>query len=201
MDVRARIVSFGSAALVTRRSPGCPSRRHRDLQLCRRDEPRPETNRRGIPEPPPRLCVEGVLERPLLYLSLYLKRHRDLYYEHLQRVRVEGDWESWIRFFLEAVTSVAGEATTTTQEIVRLIEGDRQKIMALGRATGTALAVYEHATQRVLLAVPRPATGHDKTTDLQGREEPGRPRDSRRSHRASAKPHPLLRRLPFTASG
>ena len=99
------------------------------------------------------LCVEGALERPLLYLSLYLKRHRDLYYEHLQRVRVEGDWESWIRFFLEAVISVAGEATTTTQKIVRLIEGDRQRIMALGRATGTARAVYEYATRRVLLTV------------------------------------------------
>lgn len=45
------------------------------------------------------LCVEGILKQPLLYLSLYLKSNRDLYYGHLQSVRQNGDWEAWIKFF------------------------------------------------------------------------------------------------------
>src|SRR5437764_3533513 len=49
------------------------------------------------------LCSEEVLSRPLLYLSLYLKRNRDAYYALLQRVRTEGVWEEWFEFFLEGV--------------------------------------------------------------------------------------------------
>ncbi len=56
------------------------------------------------------LCNEGALRQPLLYLSLYFKQHRERYYELLQRVRTTGDWESWIRFFLEGVEQTAGQA-------------------------------------------------------------------------------------------
>lgn len=103
------------------------------------------------------LCHEGVLKQPLLYLSLYLKAHRTEYYDHLQRIRIEGTWEAWTRFFLEAVISVAEEATITTQRIVRVVEEDRQAILGLGRAASTALAVHDYATQHVVLSVPRVA--------------------------------------------
>ena len=46
------------------------------------------------------LCAEGVLSEPLLYLSLYFKKHRDEYYRLLQEVRTDGDWEGWVRFLL-----------------------------------------------------------------------------------------------------
>lgn len=65
------------------------------------------------------LCSEGVLSRPLLYLSLYLKRNRDAYYERLQAVRTESAWEQWLEFFLEGVVEVAESATQTAQRIVR----------------------------------------------------------------------------------
>ena len=64
------------------------------------------------------LCSQEVLSRPLLYLSLYLKRNRDIYYELLQRVRTDGVWEEWLEFFLEGVIEVADSATQTT-------DGDR----------------------------------------------------------------------------
>jgi Fic family protein len=66
------------------------------------------------------LFSERVLTRPLLYLSLYLKQHRDAYYDHLQRVRTEGAWEAWLSFFLEGVIEVATSATETTKAIVQL---------------------------------------------------------------------------------
>lgn len=98
-----------------------------------------------------------VLSRPLLYLSLHLKRHRDTYYERLQAIRVDGDWEGWLRFFLEGVISVATLATETTKRIVELIERDRRQINSLGRAAGSALLVFDHAIREVILRIPETA--------------------------------------------
>jgi Fic family protein len=97
------------------------------------------------------LCSEGVLSRPLLYLSLHFKRHRDDYYDHLQRVRTEGDWEGWLRFFLEGVVEVAESTTHTTQRIVAMVEADRQRIHGFGRGAATALRVHDLATRRVVI--------------------------------------------------
>lgn len=102
--------------------------------------------------------AERVLSRPLLYLSLHLKRHRDSYYERLQAVRTDGDWEGWLRFFLEGVISVASGATETTRRIVEMIEKDRQRIHGLGRAAGSAMLVFDLAIKEVILRIPAAAT-------------------------------------------
>jgi Fic family protein len=103
------------------------------------------------------LCAQGVLTRPLLYLSLYLKQHRDAYYQHLQQVRVEGAWEPWLEFFLEGVIEVAESATMTTTRIVQMIERDRLKLHGLGRGSATALRIHDHIGRYVVLSVPRTA--------------------------------------------
>jgi Fic family protein len=103
------------------------------------------------------LCSDAVLSRPLLYLSLFLKRNRDAYYDSLQRIRTDGAWEDWVRFFLEGVVEVAQGATATTREIVELIDEDRRRIHTLGRAAGTALRVHEDAVMRVVLTGPAAA--------------------------------------------
>ncbi len=97
------------------------------------------------------LCSEGVLRQPLLYLSLYFKRHRDSYYEHLQRVRIDGDWEGWLRFFLQGVIDVADSTAMTTQRLVAMIEADRQRIHTFGRGAATAHRVHDLATRFVLI--------------------------------------------------
>lgn len=88
------------------------------------------------------LCSEGVLKQPLLYLSLFFKQHRSLYYELLQKVRVEGDWESWLAFFFEGVAVTGNAAFNMASRLLRLFEEDREKIKALGRATGSALELH-----------------------------------------------------------
>src|SRR6202453_4641845 len=93
------------------------------------------------------LCSEGVLSRPLLYLSLHFKRNRDSYYEHLQRVRTDGTWEDWLRFFLEGVIEVAESTTLTTQRIVAMVENDRQKIHTARRGAAAAHRVHDRATR------------------------------------------------------
>jgi Fic family protein len=100
------------------------------------------------------MCSEGILRRPLLYLSLYFKQNRDTYYEQLQRVRLEGTWEEWLRFFLEGVVEVAESTTETTRRIVRMLERDRQTIHELGRAAGTAHRVHDLAARFVVVRAP-----------------------------------------------
>jgi cell filamentation protein, protein adenylyltransferase len=97
------------------------------------------------------LCSAGVLQQPLLYLSLYFKQHRDAYYDHLQRVRTEGAWEAWLEFFLEGVVAVARSATTTARGIRQLVERDREAIHGFGRGAASALRVHELAGRRVVL--------------------------------------------------
>jgi Fic family protein len=87
------------------------------------------------------LCAEGVLREPMLYLSLYLKQHRARYYELLDAVRREGDWERWIAFFCEGVASVAESAVGTARRLLDLADKDRERIASQGRAAGSAAAV------------------------------------------------------------
>jgi Fic family protein len=103
------------------------------------------------------LCSEGVLSRPLLYLSLYLKRNRDVYYEMLQGIRTDGSWEQWLEFFLEGVVDVAESATSTAQRIIHMVERDRQKLHGIGRGSSTALLIHNFVVRFVILSVPRTA--------------------------------------------
>lgn len=78
------------------------------------------------------LCQQGVLHRPLLYLSHYLKRHRAEYYDRLMAVREEGNWEGWLRFFLRGVAETATEAANTARAIVKLREEHRTLVQERG---------------------------------------------------------------------
>jgi Fic family protein len=104
------------------------------------------------------LCADQpVLSRPLLYLSLYLKRNRDAYYAHLQSVRTHGAWEEWLRFFLEGVNDVARSAAETTRQLLALVDEDRRAILALGRASGSALRLHEFAARGIVFRIPQAA--------------------------------------------
>lgn len=100
------------------------------------------------------LTERGVLEKPVLYLSHYLKRHRQEYYDRLQAVRDQGDWEGWLAFFLRGVAEVSGEATETTRRVLRLREEHRARITAeLGRAAGNGHRVLEALFHRPIVSV------------------------------------------------
>ena len=99
------------------------------------------------------LCSHGFLAQPLLYLSLYFKRHRDEYYALLRTVRTTGDWEAWLRFFLEGIAEVSEQAIETAQELMALFGRDRARIEALGRPAASALRLHEHLRERPLATV------------------------------------------------
>ena len=101
------------------------------------------------------LCSAGALREPILYLSLYLKRHRQTYYDLLQRVRTEGDWEAWLSFFLEGVEETSAQAADAATATLALFETDRKAIEALGRPAGSALQVHQYLQTHPVASVPR----------------------------------------------
>ncbi len=83
------------------------------------------------------LCWRGVLERPLLYLSFFLKQHRAEYYDRLTAVRERGDWEGWLKFFLRGVAEVSAEAADTARKILALREEHRARVVDHPKVNGT----------------------------------------------------------------
>jgi len=100
-----------------------------------------------------KLCEAQILRDPLLYLSLYLRRHRAEYYDLLDVVRREGDWEAWLAFFLEGVRQTADAAVETAERLVSLFAGDRAAITGAGRRTASALRVHEAIKARPILTL------------------------------------------------
>ncbi len=90
----------------------------------------------------------GALSQPLLYLSLYFKQHRAQYYRHLDQIRTDGDWESWLAFFLEGVETTAAGAVQTAQRLIDLFREDANHIQDLKRAAPSALRVFDALRER-----------------------------------------------------
>lgn len=88
------------------------------------------------------LVNDGLLKQPLLYPSLFFKKHRSLYYDLLNGVRLQGDWERWLDYFAEGVERSAAQAVETAQRLLALVNADRDRIAAFGRGAVSALAVH-----------------------------------------------------------
>lgn len=102
------------------------------------------------------LCEQKILQQPVLYLSHYFKQNRAGYYDRLQAVRDQGDWESWLEFFVKGVLSVSREATETARQIIALREDHRQRITEeLGRAAGNGHRILEYLYERPILDVAK----------------------------------------------
>ena len=89
------------------------------------------------------LVHDGLLREPLLYPSLFFKKHRTLYYELLNDVRLNGDWERWLDFFVEGVEQSATQAVATSQQLLAMVNEDRDRIARIGRSAASALAVHQ----------------------------------------------------------
>jgi len=95
----------------------------------------------------------AALSKPLLYLSLYFKQHRAEYYRLLDLVRLEGEWEAWLDFFLEGVENTASNAVQTAQRLLALFREDADRVQSLGRAAAGALRVFNALRERPLVTL------------------------------------------------
>lgn len=110
------------------------------------------------------LVAEGILERPWLYVSLYFKQHQSEYYRLLQQVRTQGNWEDWLVFFLEGVTTVADQATEKIRALIALFERDRQVVEQSRKgsiyqsvAVQSNLTVYDYLKKKIAIRIPETA--------------------------------------------
>jgi Fic family protein len=99
------------------------------------------------------LCAEDALHEPLLYLSLYFKQHRQRYYELLQAVRLTGDWETWLQFFLTGIVETSNQAAQTAKSLMTLAAADEKRIQAIGKAAGSALRVHRLLQRQPILTI------------------------------------------------
>jgi Fic family protein len=95
-----------------------------------------------------------LLSAPLLYLSLFFKRHRTDYYRLLGEVRRSGDWEAWIEFFLEGVATIADEAVIAARELFALVAQDRQRLVAAAGASVMAIRLMDHLPIHPVVTIP-----------------------------------------------
>lgn len=98
------------------------------------------------------LVEQGILSRPLLYLSYYLKAHRAQYYDRLTAVRTDGDWEGWLKFFLRGILEVSTAATNTARDIVMLRDRLQQTIRGSTNA-GYGFALLDHFFEQPILSI------------------------------------------------
>ncbi|MGE0281098.1 MAG: Fic family protein [Rhizobiaceae bacterium] len=95
----------------------------------------------------------GLLKAPLLYISLFFKRHRAEYYRRLNAVRLEGDWEGWIDFFLDGVATIADEAIESARTLFTLVNGDRAGLLESGGASISAIRLFEALPRHPIVTV------------------------------------------------
>lgn len=100
------------------------------------------------------LCERKILQRPLLYLSYYLKAHRSEYYDRLMAIRNDGNWEGWIKFFLRGIGEVSQAATETARAILDLRENNRARIIVgIPGTAGNALRLLDYLYSQPMITV------------------------------------------------
>lgn len=124
------------------------------------------------------LCAAGVLQRPLLYLSLFFKDNRREYYHQLDAIRKHGDWEQWLRFYLTGVRDISKGAYVKARKIIELFANDAERVAAIRRGTRVAWEEFNILKERGMLSIPAAAKLLDTTyptaaTGLAALEEAG----------------------------
>ena len=85
----------------------------------------------------------GLLSEPLMYLSGYLKQHQAEYYRRLSAIRTDGNWESWVTFFLEGVATAAADAEKHIIEVASLVATDRKRLLQSPKAGPASYRLFE----------------------------------------------------------
>ncbi len=95
----------------------------------------------------------GLLKAPLLYLSLFFKRHREEYFRRLTSVRVEGDWEGWTDFFLDGIATIADEAVVSARDLFAVVTTDRTRVLAQNTTSVSAARLFELLPNHPIITV------------------------------------------------
>lgn len=101
------------------------------------------------------LLANGILHRPVLYLSLYLKTNRIEYYDRLSEVRTKGNYEQWIKFFLHGIIETCDDGIKTIKSINSLIKTDEKKLV---KKTEAISKVFDYIKEHPIITIGGAAT-------------------------------------------
>jgi len=121
------------------------------------------------------LVSRGILKQPVLYLSDYFERNRQLYYDNLMRVRDKNDLKLWFKFFLVGVIETAKSSTSTFDHILKLQKRVETQLQTLGSRTANAQKVLYYLYQRPVVNAAKvgevaeisPASAYKLIADLE----------------------------------
>jgi len=99
------------------------------------------------------LYWKGILTRPLLYLSYYLKKYRGKYYDYLMKIRLEGDWLGWLKFFLQGVAEISLEAASSAKEIIGLKDTLSKELLRKKIGGAQAIKLLDMLFEKPLISV------------------------------------------------
>ncbi len=104
------------------------------------------------------LVSEGILDKPLLYLSLYFEKNKNLYYDNLSRVRTHNDMLQWIKYFLVGIEQTATLAVDTLSNILKLKESlENEMRSTLGRRSSSALNLLTALFKEPIITIDQAA--------------------------------------------
>ena len=103
------------------------------------------------------LMEKKLLTTPALYISYFLKRNRIEYYDRMTEIRNKGDYEQWIRFFLQAVYECAADAIATIDKLAALHEKNEATILAMGRGAKNTLSVFHYLEANPIIDIRKTA--------------------------------------------
>ena len=98
-----------------------------------------------------------VLTTPALYISYFLKKNRVEYYDRMTEVRAKGNYEQWVKFFLEAIIESAEDATATIDKLIALHEANEAVISKLGRAAKNTMLVFNYLESNPIIEIRKTA--------------------------------------------
>lgn len=98
------------------------------------------------------LKERGLIEYPVLYLSYFFKKNRNRYYELLNNVRVKGEFEEWIKFFIKGICEISEDAISSIQKIIELKKADIEKIRNIPKGNiSNLLLIYDYLLRHPFL--------------------------------------------------
>lgn len=121
------------------------------------------------------LFSKGILKQPVLYMSDFFERNRNLYYDNLMRVREKNDLLQWFKFFLVGIIETAKSGITTFDNILKLQKKVEAQIQTLGSRTANAQKVVHYLYQRPMIDAAKvgevadisPASAYKLIADLE----------------------------------
>lgn len=101
------------------------------------------------------LMEKKVLTTPALYISYFLKKNRVEYYDRMTEVRTKGNYEQWIKFFLQALIESAEDATATIDELALLHDRNVNIISKMGRASKNSMLVFRYLESNPIIEIKK----------------------------------------------